>query len=233
MYTHTALGERWDPLAGCKSDFFPVINCTICGSIEKKILEDFQIPTYGIEPITGEKLQITEKIMCCSECKIKPYCSEKCQRKDWKNHKINCIKLEKNISISDVLQILKENKIRTLPGKGILKLDAERKYLSWDFLQESVGTTESKLHLDLNIDGQLSGSYNFLVCCHSYDLLPILCRVGLIEVVKERNPQFVDLMYSLIEKKSQGILTRENIESMRNMAEANKNHPSIQAALKK
>jgi len=64
-----------------------------------------------------------EKMKYCSSCRSAYYCSRNCQKKHWKIHKPNCIKVdERNKNLERDYGVLKFIQQKIIPGGGLKKL---------------------------------------------------------------------------------------------------------------
>lgn len=67
--------------------------CAYCCKFSFKKNEDIDKyddgSLYNIVTTKSEKTEV-EVFNCCTRCEVMHYCSEECQKKDWKRHKIEC-----------------------------------------------------------------------------------------------------------------------------------------------
>jgi hypothetical protein len=68
-------------------------NINIVRNHFNKIGAEHEIIKYDTRSRSCQKCGKTDNIKMCGRCRNVFYCSVKCQRSDWKNHKINCKKL--------------------------------------------------------------------------------------------------------------------------------------------
>ena len=65
-------------------------------SLQKQFPSDPKKKIESISPRCAACLVADVHLKFCSLCKLTGYCSTECQRKDWRNHKPECLLLQKN-----------------------------------------------------------------------------------------------------------------------------------------
>lgn len=82
----------------------------------------------------------------CGNCRVQRYCSEDCQRKDWKKHKIICNK-ETNLKIDNLNNMNKQKDHMRFKEKGMYLDEHHLNTFSINYLDNEIKSIKNKIIL--------------------------------------------------------------------------------------